>query len=74
VHASCLNVFAEVHINVATGAVPEKHRCFYPEGHHLLMYDEQKEKVISDIGTWLSDLPELLAQKKSKDMQSANRR
>jgi alpha-beta hydrolase superfamily lysophospholipase len=55
-------------------AVPEKHRCFYPEGHHLLMYDEQKEKVISDIGTWLSDLPELLAQKKSKDMQSANRR
>jgi alpha-beta hydrolase superfamily lysophospholipase len=55
-------------------AVPEKHRCFYPEGHHLLMYDVQKEKVIADIGTWLSDLPERLAQKKSKDTRSANRR
>ena len=46
----------------------------YPEGHHLLMYDVQKEKVIADIGTWLSDLPERLAQKKSKDTRSANRR
>lgn len=37
--------------------VPEKKRLFYPNAHHLLMYDAQKDIVISDIGTWLADLP-----------------
>jgi alpha-beta hydrolase superfamily lysophospholipase len=36
---------------------PEKKRLFYPEAHHLLMYDVQKDLVIQDIGTWLADLP-----------------
>lgn len=36
---------------------PEKKRLFYPEAHHLLMYDAQKDLVIQDIGTWLADLP-----------------
>jgi alpha-beta hydrolase superfamily lysophospholipase len=36
---------------------PEKKRLFYPEAHHLLMYDVQKDLVIHDIGTWLADLP-----------------
>ncbi len=35
----------------------EKKRLFYPEAHHLLMYDVQKDKVISDIGQWVSQLP-----------------
>jgi alpha-beta hydrolase superfamily lysophospholipase len=36
---------------------PEKKRLFYPNAHHLLMYDVQKDVVIQDIGTWLADLP-----------------
>ena len=36
---------------------PEKKRLYYPEAHHLLMYDAQKDRVIQDIGTWLADLP-----------------
>lgn len=31
-------------------------RKFYPEGHHLLMYDSVKEKVIADIADWLDEL------------------
>ncbi len=31
-------------------------RRFYPEGHHLLMYDTGKDKVIADIAEWLDDL------------------
>lgn len=38
---------------------PEKKRLFYPEAHHLLMYDAQKDVVIQDIGSWLGDLPPL---------------
>ncbi len=38
----------------------DKKRLFYPSGHHLLMYDEQKERVLADIGQWLAHLPEAL--------------
>lgn len=31
----------------------DKKRLYYPENHHLLMYDKGHEKVISDIGAWL---------------------
>lgn len=30
---------------------------FYPDSYHLLMYDDQKEKVIGDVEGWLADLP-----------------
>lgn len=30
-----------------------KKRLFYPSGHHLLMYDTQKERVLADISQWL---------------------
>lgn len=36
---------------------PNKKRLFYPEAHHLLMYDVQKDLVIRDIGQWLESLP-----------------
>ncbi len=36
---------------------PEKKRLYYPDAHHLLMYDNQKELVIQDIGKWLAELP-----------------
>lgn len=39
-------------------SAPDKKRLYYPQAHHLLMYDAQKDKVISDIGTWLANLPE----------------
>lgn len=29
---------------------------YYPDGHHLLMYDTGKEKVIADIAKWLDQL------------------
>jgi alpha-beta hydrolase superfamily lysophospholipase len=31
-------------------------RRYYPEGHHLLMYDTVKDEVITDIANWLDDL------------------
>ncbi len=31
-------------------------RKYYPEGHHLLMYDSMKDQVIDDIATWLNEL------------------
>ena len=31
-------------------------RKFYPEGHHLLMYDSIKDDVIDDIADWLDEL------------------
>jgi alpha-beta hydrolase superfamily lysophospholipase len=31
-------------------------RKYYPEGHHLLMYDSVKDEVITDIANWLNDL------------------
>jgi alpha-beta hydrolase superfamily lysophospholipase len=31
-------------------------RLFYPEGHHLLMYDTVKDEVIADIASWLDSL------------------
>ena len=31
-------------------------RKYYPEGHHLLMYDSVKDEVITDIGKWLNTL------------------
>ena len=31
-------------------------RLYYPEGHHLLMYDTIKDEVISDIADWLDHL------------------
>lgn len=36
---------------------PKKKRLYYPEAHHLLMYDVQKERVMGDIGKWLDQLP-----------------
>jgi acylglycerol lipase len=35
-----------------------RERRYYPDSYHLLMYDEQKEKVIGDVEEWLDDLPE----------------
>ncbi len=36
---------------------PEKKRLYYPEAHHLLMYDAKKDLVIQDIGAWIAELP-----------------
>jgi alpha-beta hydrolase superfamily lysophospholipase len=33
-----------------------KKRLFYPESHHLLMYDFQRDKVISDASEWIDGL------------------
>lgn len=33
-------------------------RRFYPEGHHLLMYDSVKDQVFADIARWIDTLPE----------------
>ncbi|MBB5351168.1 alpha-beta hydrolase superfamily lysophospholipase [Haloferula luteola] len=30
--------------------------CYYPEAHHLLMYDTDKDQVIQDIARWLDTL------------------
>ncbi|MFM2170306.1 MAG: hypothetical protein RI957_535 [Verrucomicrobiota bacterium] len=35
---------------------PEKKRLYYPEAHHLLMYDTQKDLVIRDMACWLGNL------------------
>lgn len=35
---------------------PSTTRKFYPEGHHLLMYDQVKDQVTRDIGTWITKL------------------
>ncbi|BCX48496.1 alpha/beta hydrolase [Haloferula helveola] len=46
-------------VKTFVGHIPEttySTRKFYPEGHHLLMYDTGKEKVISDIAGWLGEL------------------
>jgi esterase/lipase len=32
-------------------------RRYYPDSYHLLMYDDQKEKVIGDVENWLKKLP-----------------
>lgn len=42
------------------GSIPKSAgRSFrlYPDSYHLLMYDDQKEKVIGDVEEWLEDLP-----------------
>lgn len=42
-----------------TQSIPEttRHqRLYYPDGHHLLMYDRIKDQVIADIAGWLEDL------------------
>lgn len=42
------------------GNIPKeanRSRKFYPDSYHLLMYDEQKEKVIGDVEQWLGKLP-----------------
>ncbi len=39
--------------------IPKGHgktRRYYPEAHHLLMYDAGKDQVIQDVGKWLSQL------------------
>lgn len=33
-------------------------RRYYPDSYHLLMYDDMKEKVITDIEKWLVKLPD----------------
>jgi alpha-beta hydrolase superfamily lysophospholipase len=41
--------------------LPEKvfaTRKFYPESFHLLFHDHQSEKVVTDIATWVNNLPE----------------
>ncbi len=35
---------------------PMKQRDFYPDAHHLLMYDEQREEVIHKIALWVDSL------------------
>lgn len=32
-------------------------RRYYPDSYHLLMYDDQREKVIGDVEGWLEKLP-----------------
>lgn len=42
-----------------TGRIPESTdvtRKFYPDGHHLLMYDKVKDEVIADVAKWLNQL------------------
>lgn len=42
-----------------TAKIPEStphRRLYYPEGHHLLMYDNIKDEVIGDIADWLDRL------------------
>jgi len=41
------------------GRIPDdtpRIRRFYPEGHHLLMYDKVRDEVIDDIASWLDSL------------------
>ncbi len=41
------------------GHIPETtphRRLYYPEGHHLLMYDDVKDEVVEDIAGWLDSL------------------
>lgn len=33
-----------------------KKKLFYPNSHHLLMYDQDKDRVLRDIGHWLAGL------------------
>jgi alpha-beta hydrolase superfamily lysophospholipase len=35
----------------------QKQHFFYPEAHHLLMYDTKKNQVMSDIANWIEKLP-----------------
>lgn len=37
-------------------ATTANRRLYYPEGHHLLMYDSIKDEVIGDIADWLDRL------------------
>lgn len=41
------------------GHIPDdtpSRRRFYPDGHHLLMYDTGKEEMFEDVADWLDDL------------------
>lgn len=43
------------------GSIPAGNRKamrFYPEAHHLLMYDSGKDQVINDVSRWLASLPD----------------
>jgi esterase/lipase len=43
---------------------PKKQRVFYPEAHHHLMYDLQRQEVVSNIASWLAALqPPLCSDK-----------
>jgi alpha-beta hydrolase superfamily lysophospholipase len=42
------------------GNIPKdanRSRRYYPDSYHLLMYDDRKEKVITDVEKWLVKLP-----------------
>ncbi|MCW1887078.1 lysophospholipase [Luteolibacter flavescens] len=52
---------SESDVKAFYGNVPkEANRTYkhYPESYHLLMYDDQKDKVIGDVEKWLARLPE----------------
>lgn len=43
------------------GCIPKdagRQRKFYPDSYHLLMYDDQKDRVIGDVEQWLGKLPD----------------
>lgn len=47
-------------VRAFVSAIPEDTpvtREFYPQGHHLLMYDTVKDEVVADIAGWLERLP-----------------
>ncbi len=46
-------------VKAFTGCVPIRSgrtRRFYPDGHHLLMYDEGRERMFRDVGSWLEKI------------------
>jgi len=46
-------------VQAFTAKIPEtteSRRLYYPEGHHLLMYDTLKDEVIDDIDKWIDGL------------------
>jgi len=46
-------------VKAFAGHIPDdtpSRRQFYPEGHHLLMYDEVNEEMFDDVSDWLAGL------------------
>ena len=47
-------------VNAFYGNIPKEKRThrYYPDSYHLLMYDDQKDRVIGDVEKWLVKLPD----------------